>query len=189
MLDWRGQAELLIIFVEFEADGLDGEFVIVALGQAGDGDAADDACALDANGEAAAVGGVVDGGEPLFFFERGVRAGELATDGVRAAVEARYDVDFAADPLGLIGDCAGKRAVEELLAEAADIDGETATALDGERAEARAEVPGGGFVEGFEDKFRFLAGDGGEIVVGIHVGTFYSECDGEVWFQLQSKSS
>ena len=83
-------------------------------------------------------------------------------------MEAGDDVDLAADPLGLVGDCAGKGAVEELLAETADIDGESVAPFDGEGAEARAEVPGCGFVECFEDELGFLAGDGGEIFVDVH---------------------
>jgi len=83
-------------------------------------------------------------------------------------VEAGDDVDFAADPFGLVGNCAGQGAVEELLAEASDIDGEAVAALDGEGADAGAEVPCGGFVEGVEDELGFLAGDGGEIVVDVH---------------------
>lgn len=92
-------------------------------------------------------------------------------------MEARDYVDFAADPFGLIGDCAGKGAVEELLAEAADVDGEPVAALDGEGAEARTEIPGSGFVEFLEDEFGFLAGDGGEIVIYVH-GQFDLLVDG-----------
>lgn len=44
--------------------------MICALRQAGDGDAAEDAGAGDANGEASSVGGEVEGGQALFFFER-----------------------------------------------------------------------------------------------------------------------
>lgn len=64
------QTEILVILADFEADGFDDELMIGALGKAGDGDAADDARSRNANGEAAAVGGVVDGGQALFFFER-----------------------------------------------------------------------------------------------------------------------
>ena len=44
--------------------------MVGALRKAGNGGAADDACSGDANGEAAAVSGVVDVGQALFFLER-----------------------------------------------------------------------------------------------------------------------
>ena len=58
LLGW-GESQGVVIFFEGEAEGFDDEVVVVALGQAGDGDGADDACAGDVDGEAAAVGGVV----------------------------------------------------------------------------------------------------------------------------------
>lgn len=76
-------------------------------------------------------------------------------------MEPRDDVDLATDPLGLIGHGAGHCAIEELLAEASDIDGELVAALDGEIAQARAELPGGGFVKLVEYEFGFLAGEDG----------------------------
>ncbi len=48
-----------MVAAEFDAEGFDDEVVVFALGEAGDGDAADDAGSGDVDGEAAAVGGVV----------------------------------------------------------------------------------------------------------------------------------
>lgn len=83
-------------------------------------------------------------------------------------MKTRDDVDFAADPFGLIGNGAGKGAVKELLAEAANVDDEIVAAGESQVAESRAEIPGGGFVEYFEDELGFLMGDGSEIVVCGH---------------------
>ncbi len=47
------------------------------------------------------------------------------------------------------------------LAEAADVDDDGLTAGDGQFAEAEAEAPGGVVVEAGEEKFGFLASDGG----------------------------
>ena len=71
LLGW-GQAQGVVIFFEFEAEGFDDEVVVVALGQAGDGDRADDACAGDVDGEAAAVGGVIGVGEVVAVGEGAV---------------------------------------------------------------------------------------------------------------------
>lgn len=101
-------------------------------------------------------------------------------------MEPRDDVDLAADPLGLIGHGAGQRAIEELLAKAADIDGELAAALDGEIAQAGAELPGCGFVKLVEYEFGFLAGEDGKIVG--HGGTFYSVCAWRLLLHVQSRA-
>ena len=58
-----GEAEGVVVATEFDAEGFDDEVVVLALGKAGDGDAADDAGSDDVDGEAAAVGGVVSVGE------------------------------------------------------------------------------------------------------------------------------
>ena len=83
-------------------------------------------------------------------------------------MKTRDDVDLAADPFGLIGNGTGKRAVEELLAEATDVNDEIMASGQGEVAESGAEIPCGGFVEIIEDELGFLSGDGGEIVVCGH---------------------
>ena len=152
-----------MVLLEFEAEGFDDEVVVVALGQAGDCDRADDAGARDVNREAAAVGGVVGVGEAVAFAEVAAVLFEGQADGVRAAVEAGDDVGFAQDPAGVVGR-ASECGVEERLvglAEAADVDDDGLLAGDGEVAEAEAETPGGVVVEAGEVEFGFLAGDGG----------------------------
>jgi hypothetical protein len=134
-----GEAQGVVIFFEFEAEGFDDEVVVVALGQAGDGDRADDAGAGDVDGEAAAVGGVVGVGETVAFAEGAVVLLEREADGVRAAMEAGYDVDLALDPAGVVRR-SSERGVEERLmrlAEAADVDDDGLLAGDGQFAEAR----------------------------------------------------
>src|SRR6185503_2776296 len=138
-----------------------------ALGQAGDGDRAEDACSGDVDGEAAAVSGVVGFGESVLFGDGGVVLLEEEADLIGAAVEAGDDVGFALDPAGVVGRGASERGVEERLgriAEAADVDDESVAAGEGEFAQGVAETPGGAGVEGGEDELGFLAGDGGEVV-------------------------
>jgi hypothetical protein len=65
-----GEAQRVVIFFEFEAEGFDDEVVVVALRQAGDRDRADDARTRDVNGEAAAVGGVVGVGQVVAISAR-----------------------------------------------------------------------------------------------------------------------
>jgi hypothetical protein len=61
----------IVVAAEFDAEAFDGEVVVLALGETGDGYAADDAGAGDVDGEAATVGGVVRVGESVFFGEGG----------------------------------------------------------------------------------------------------------------------
>jgi hypothetical protein len=160
-----GEAQCVVIFFEFEAEGFDDEVVVVALGQAGDGDRADDAGAGDVDGEAAAMGGVVGVGETVAFAEGAVVLLEREADGVRAAMEAGDDVDLALDPAGVVRR-SSERGVEERLvglAEAADVDDDGLLAGESELAEAEAEPPGSVVVEAGKDEFGFLAGDGGEV--------------------------
>ena len=89
--------------LEFEAEGFDDEVMVFALGQAGDGDAADNAGAGDVDGEAASVGGVVGFGEVVAFAEGAVALLEREADGVGAAVKAGDDVRFALNPARLSG--------------------------------------------------------------------------------------
>jgi len=88
----RGEAEGVVVAPEFEAEGFDDQVVVVALGQAGDGDAADDSGCVDVDGEAAAVRGVVGVGQAVAFAEGAVALREREADGVGAAVEAGDDV-------------------------------------------------------------------------------------------------
>ncbi len=101
-LGW-GESQAVVIFFEGEAEGFDDEVVVVALGQAGDGDRADDACAGDVDGEAAAVGGVVGVGEVVAVGEGAVGVLEGEADGVGAAMEAGDNVGFTLHPAGIVG--------------------------------------------------------------------------------------
>jgi len=121
----RGEAEGVVVAPEFEAEGFDDQVVVVALGETGDGEAADDSGAVDVEGEAAAVGGVVGVGEAVAFGEGAVVVREGEADGVGAAMEAGDDVRFALHPAGVVRRGAGEGGVEERLvglAEAADVD-------------------------------------------------------------------
>ena len=159
-----------VVEVQLEAEGFDDELVVGALGQAGDGDAAEDAGAGDGEREGAAMGGVVGLGEGVLFGEGGAAFGEGEADGVGAAVEAGDDVRFALDPAAVVRGGAGEGGVEELLergAEAADVDDEAVVALDGEAAEGVAERPGGVGVEGGEGELALLLGDAGAVFGGV----------------------
>ena len=123
------------------------------------------------------MGGVVGGGESVFFGDAEAGGLEVEADGVGAVVEAGDNVGFAVDPAGVLGRGAGEGSVEEGLvglAEAADVDDEGVVAGEGELAEGKAEAPCGVVVEGGEEEFGFLAGDEGEVfgVVGgvVHEG-------------------
>ena len=158
-----------VVAVELEAEGFDDELVVDALGEAGDGDAAEDSGAGDGEGEGAAVGGVVGFGKGVLFGEGGAAFGEGEADGVRAAVEAGDDVRFALDPAAVVRGGAGEGGVEELLggvAEAADVDDEAVVAFHGEAAEGVAERPGGVGVEGGEGELALLLGDAGTVFGG-----------------------
>ena len=74
-MGWR-KAEGVVVAAEFDAEGFDDEIVVFALGEAGDGDAADDAGSGDVDGEAAAVGGVVGVGKVVAVGEGAVGLGE-----------------------------------------------------------------------------------------------------------------
>jgi hypothetical protein len=164
-----------VVAAEFEAEGFDGEVVVFALGEAGDGDAADDSGAVDVEGEAAAVGGVVGVGEAVAFGEGAVVLLEREADGVGAAVEAGDYVRFALYPAGAVGGGSGEGGVEEglvRLAEAADVDHDGLVAGDGQLAEREAEAPGGVVVEAREVEFGLLTGDGGEV---------FGDCHGAPW--------
>lgn len=167
----RGKTQGGVVLLELVAEGFDDEVVVFALGQAGDGDRADDACSGDVDGEAAAVGGVVGVGQRVFFGERGVVVPEVEAELVGAAVEAGDDVRFALHPAGVVGRGAVERGVEERLirlAEAADVDDDGVVASDGESAQEEAKTPGGLCIEGGKDELSFLLGDDCEVFVNGH---------------------
>ena len=155
-----------MVAAEFDAEALDGEVVVVALGEAGDGDAADDAGTGDVNGKAAAVCGVVGVGESVFLGEGCAALLEAEAYLIGAAVETGDYVRFALDPAGVVGRGAGQGGVEEGLvriAEVADVDDDGELAGERELTEGEAETPGGVVVEVGEVKLGFLVDDGGEV--------------------------
>ena len=89
--------------------------MVVALGEAGDGDCSDDAGVGDDDGEGAAVGGVVFFGQVVAGGEAEAGLLEQAPDVVGALVEAGDGGDLARDPALVVGRGAGERGVEELL--------------------------------------------------------------------------
>jgi hypothetical protein len=160
-----------VVAAKLAADGFDNEIVVLALGEAGDGDGADDAGSGDLDREAAAVGGVVGVGQGVPGVEGQSCLLQRKADGVGAAIKAGDDVVLALHPAGVVGRSAGHGGVEERLvrlAEAADVDDDGVVAGDGKLAQRKAEAPGGFGIEGGKDEFCFLAGDGGEVVGDGH---------------------
>lgn len=139
---FRGQLQGCIIAAEDGAKGFDGKLVIGALGEAGDGDAAYDAGALNRERKRSAVGSVIGHGKALRFIDGFVLDFLDEPEGVGTAVESRDHIALAAHPLGVIGRGALKGRIEKRLTEAADIDDYGETALYGQRSEERAELPG-----------------------------------------------
>lgn len=165
------QPKTLVVVVQLAADGFDDQVMVFALGQAGDGDASDDAGSGDMDGKAAAVSGVFGVGESVSLAECGVVELEIDAELVGTAVEAGDHVRFALDPAGVVRCGPGQGSVEERLvrlAEAANVNDEGVAAGDGEFTQGAAESPGGFGIEGGEDELRFLPGDGDEIVVKRH---------------------
>ena len=160
-----GEAQGVVISFEFKAEGFDDEVVVVALCQAGDRDRANDACAGNVNGEAAAVRGVVGVGEPVAFAEGPASVFKCQADGVGRTVEARDNIGLTLNPAGVVRRAA-ERGVEERLvglAEAADVDHDGLVAGEGEFPNAKPETPGGVVVEIGKEEFGFLADDRGEV--------------------------
>ena len=85
-------------------------------------------------------------------------------------MKAGRDVRLAADPLGIVGRGAGKRAIEKDLSEAADVDHNAQGALDGKDAQMAAQPPCCFLIEGTELKLFFLRLDAGEIIGDGHDG-------------------
>jgi len=130
-----------MVALQFEAEGFDDQVMVFALGQAGDGYAADDARSGDLKGETAAVGSVVGVRKGVFFGECGVVVLKIKAELIGAAVEARDDVRFALDPAGVVGSGSGERGIEEWLvrvAEAANIDNDALATGDCQVAERGA---------------------------------------------------
>jgi SlyX protein len=96
--------------------------VVFGLAQAGDGDGADDAGALERDREGAAVRRVVFGIEVLDVFKHHAAVLVVGADVERAAAEARHHIVLAADPFGLVGRRALHGVVEQHLAVDGDVD-------------------------------------------------------------------
>lgn len=153
-----------MIALQLEAEGFDNQVVVFALGQAGDGYAADDACSGDVDGEAAAVGSVFGVRQSVFLGECGVVVLEIKTELIGAAVEARNNVRFALDPACVVGSGSGERGVEERLvrvAEAADVYDNGLSMGDCQLAEGGAQPPCGFGIEGRQNECGLLTNDRG----------------------------
>ena len=140
--------------------------MVFALGQAGDSDRTDDACAGDVDGEAPAVSSVVGVGKVVAVAEGAAGLLERKADGVGGAVETADNVRFSLHPALIVRCGAGKRGVEERLvwlAEAADVDDDGLFAGESEFAEAETKAPCGVVAEAGEAEFGFLAGDCSEV--------------------------
>ena len=164
---FRAEFEGFVITAEVGAKGLYYELVIGTLGKPGDGYAAENAGGFEMDGKRTAVRGKVGGGVAALFeglaFELQVEA-----HAVRAAMIARDDIAFAANPLGVIWGGAFERGVEERLVEAAHVNDDGQAAFDGHRAQARAQLPGYFGIEAREAEFALLQGYTGEIFGNAH---------------------
>src|SRR5258708_19148565 len=109
----RRQAQGGGVFVELEAEGFDDEVVVFALGEAGDGNGADDAGGGDVDGEAAAVSGIVSVGQRVAFGKLPALLFEKKAAGVGGAVAASHDRRFVLDPAGVVWSFC-QRGVEKL---------------------------------------------------------------------------
>lgn len=152
---FRAELEGLVIAAEVGAKGLYYELVIGTLGKPGDGYAAENAGGFDMDGKRTAVRGKVGGGVAALFeglaFELQVEA-----HAVRAAMIARDDIAFAANPLGVIWGGAFERGVEERLVEAAHVNDDCQAPLHSHGAQPRADLPGYFGIEAREAEFALL---------------------------------
>jgi hypothetical protein len=155
------EAEGVVVAADDGAEGFYGEFVIGALGKAGDGDCSDDAGAGDTQGEAAAVAGVFADWQAVALVKAGFFFFELEADGVGTAMEAEGHVAFSANPFDVVRSGAGQRGVEERLPDAAHVNDDLEAARCSEFAEMGAEGPRCLFVEAGELELLFLERDAG----------------------------
>ena len=140
--DSGGRRNAAIVAAQHRAQRLDHQVVIVALRQAGDGDAADDARAFHDQRERAAVGRIIGDGKPIAFEQRGAFRFLGHADGVRAAMEARDHVALAAHPFDVIGRGAFERGIKQRLPETAHVDHQRQSAFQrhGRRREPRSQA-------------------------------------------------
>src|ERR1019366_3863326 len=116
----RGKPQGCVVTAGDQAERFDDEVVILALGQAGYGDGADDSGARDDDREAAAMRGVIFLGQVIAGAEGQAGQFEQPADVIRTFVESRDGVDLALHPALIVGRRAGQRAVEELLVRRAE---------------------------------------------------------------------
>src|SRR4051812_44539509 len=138
--------------------------MVVALGQAGHGDRADDADVADRDREGAAVGGVLVRIQAHLGLERRAGLAGALADEQRGVAEAVDHPALARDPGVVVGGRPGQCGVEELLAVAADVDGHRKGGRPRRLDQRHAERPGRVVVEAIEDELALL----GLEVVGHH---------------------
>lgn len=145
------EAQVFVGVSQVEAESFHGEFVVVAGGEAGDGDRSHDAAGGgDRDGEAATHRRVEAFRKRVALGNGLVERLEAEADRVGAAVEAGDDVCLASGPACVVGGRAGESGVEEGLggrAEAADVEHEGVLAGDGKLADHAAQAPGDACVE------------------------------------------
>ena len=97
------------------------ELVVGALGQTRDGDSANDAGPGHRERKGTAVGGVIGGGQTVFFQEAGLALLQFQAHPIGTAVEAGDDFAFAPDPIGVVGRGPGEGAIKQGLAESVNV--------------------------------------------------------------------
>jgi len=128
--------------------------------------------ALDPDRERAAVRGVRVGVEAGGLLEGGALGAEAGAHQVRGAAVALDDAALAVDPGVVVRGGSGQRGVEELLAGAADVDGDGGVALPGQFDEEGAQRPRvviGEVTERQAALLLFEFGDGGPVVAAHRV--------------------
>ena len=88
-------------------------------------------------------------------------------------MEASDGVGFALGPDWVIGRGARQSAIEERMTKAANVNHQSMLSADGHLAKARAQLPGGFFVEARKLQCGFLAGDDSEIVGKGHGSGYF----------------
>src|SRR6185312_17271797 len=113
--------------------------MIIPLRQSGNGYAADHTGTLHMDRKRTAVSGKVRDWLAMLFNGLSFDP-EVETHTVRAAVIARHNVAFAADPIRVIRSRAFERRIKERLIEAAHINHDGEAALPGHGAQAQAQL-------------------------------------------------
>lgn len=148
--------------------GLDHQFVVGALRQTGNGDAANNACASHCKRECAAVRAIVGKGKALALEKRFSLELFLQADGVGAAVEACDGVRLSAGPLNIVWSGSVHRGVKERLSEAANVDHDGERALACEEIKLCPKLPRGAGRELWENELTFLESNVFEVFGEVH---------------------